>query len=205
MGEAVADEAKLALLDVLLDGVKELLLGDLMVEGKKKKRQRCPKRSEKEIGQEKAAKARDFSPSQCLAKAIFGELPDLIHGVPRACHWSIEESRQPCSGWSAPGWQREECRGRATRGRHPSRCRRGAPECSGQQPCGRCSQTLLRMEKTKTKNRCFSPGDGQFAQFAGRVGKLARRRRSFDQMEGAGHGDPSWPAKQQRWECWGEC
>lgn len=29
MGEAVADEAKLALLDVLLDGVEELLLGDL--------------------------------------------------------------------------------------------------------------------------------------------------------------------------------
>lgn len=29
VGEAVADEAKLALLDVLLDGVEELLLGDL--------------------------------------------------------------------------------------------------------------------------------------------------------------------------------
>ena len=29
MGEAVADEAELALLDVLLDGVEELLLGDL--------------------------------------------------------------------------------------------------------------------------------------------------------------------------------
>lgn len=29
VGEAVADEAKLALLDVLLDGVQELLLGDL--------------------------------------------------------------------------------------------------------------------------------------------------------------------------------
>lgn len=35
VGEAVADEAKLALLDVLLDGVKELLLGDLMVKGEK--------------------------------------------------------------------------------------------------------------------------------------------------------------------------
>jgi hypothetical protein len=31
VGEAVADVAKLALLDVLLDGVKELLLGDLGV------------------------------------------------------------------------------------------------------------------------------------------------------------------------------
>ena len=29
MGEAVADEAKLALLHILLDGVEELLLGDL--------------------------------------------------------------------------------------------------------------------------------------------------------------------------------
>lgn len=29
MGEAVADEAKLALLNILLDGVEELLLGDL--------------------------------------------------------------------------------------------------------------------------------------------------------------------------------
>lgn len=29
MGEAVADEAQLALLGVLLDGVEELLLGDL--------------------------------------------------------------------------------------------------------------------------------------------------------------------------------
>lgn len=29
VGEAVADKAKLALLDVLLDGVEELLLGDL--------------------------------------------------------------------------------------------------------------------------------------------------------------------------------
>lgn len=29
MWEAVADEAELALLDVLLDGVEELLLGDL--------------------------------------------------------------------------------------------------------------------------------------------------------------------------------
>lgn len=29
MGEAVADEAELALLDILLDGVEELLLGDL--------------------------------------------------------------------------------------------------------------------------------------------------------------------------------
>lgn len=29
MGEAVADESKLALLDVLLDGVEEFLLGDL--------------------------------------------------------------------------------------------------------------------------------------------------------------------------------
>lgn len=29
MGEAVADKAKLALLDVLLDGVEELLFGDL--------------------------------------------------------------------------------------------------------------------------------------------------------------------------------
>lgn len=29
VGEAVADVAKLALLDVLLDGVQELLLGDL--------------------------------------------------------------------------------------------------------------------------------------------------------------------------------
>jgi hypothetical protein len=29
VGEAVTDEAELALLDVLLDGVKELLLGDL--------------------------------------------------------------------------------------------------------------------------------------------------------------------------------
>jgi hypothetical protein len=33
VGEAVADEAKLALLDVLLDGVEELLLGDLSGEG----------------------------------------------------------------------------------------------------------------------------------------------------------------------------
>ena len=30
MGEAVADVAKLALLDVLLDGVEKLLLGDLV-------------------------------------------------------------------------------------------------------------------------------------------------------------------------------
>jgi hypothetical protein len=30
VGEAVADEAKLALLDVLLDGVQELILGDLV-------------------------------------------------------------------------------------------------------------------------------------------------------------------------------
>lgn len=29
MGEAVADEAKLALLDILLDGVEEFLLGNL--------------------------------------------------------------------------------------------------------------------------------------------------------------------------------
>lgn len=29
MGEAVADVAKLALLDILLDGVEEFLLGDL--------------------------------------------------------------------------------------------------------------------------------------------------------------------------------
>lgn len=29
VGEAVTDEAKLALLDILLDGVEELLLGDL--------------------------------------------------------------------------------------------------------------------------------------------------------------------------------
>ena len=29
VGEAVADEAELSLLDVLLDGVQELLLGDL--------------------------------------------------------------------------------------------------------------------------------------------------------------------------------
>lgn len=29
VGEAVADEAELALLDILLDGVEELLLGDL--------------------------------------------------------------------------------------------------------------------------------------------------------------------------------
>ena len=29
MGEAVADKAELALLDVLLDGVEELVLGDL--------------------------------------------------------------------------------------------------------------------------------------------------------------------------------
>jgi hypothetical protein len=29
VGEAVADETELALLDVLLDGVEELLLGDL--------------------------------------------------------------------------------------------------------------------------------------------------------------------------------
>lgn len=32
VGEAVADVAKLALLDVLLDGVQELLLGDLQHE-----------------------------------------------------------------------------------------------------------------------------------------------------------------------------
>lgn len=30
MGEAVADVAKLALLDVLLDGIEKLLLGDLV-------------------------------------------------------------------------------------------------------------------------------------------------------------------------------
>jgi hypothetical protein len=30
VGEAIADEAELALLDVLLDGVEELLLGDLV-------------------------------------------------------------------------------------------------------------------------------------------------------------------------------
>jgi hypothetical protein len=30
VGEAVADEAELALLDVLLDGVQELVLGDLI-------------------------------------------------------------------------------------------------------------------------------------------------------------------------------
>ena len=29
MGEAVANESKLALLDILLDGVQELILGDL--------------------------------------------------------------------------------------------------------------------------------------------------------------------------------
>jgi hypothetical protein len=29
VGEAVADESKLALLDILLDGVEELVLGDL--------------------------------------------------------------------------------------------------------------------------------------------------------------------------------
>ena len=31
MGEAVADEAKLALLDILLDGVEKLLLGNLLL------------------------------------------------------------------------------------------------------------------------------------------------------------------------------
>jgi hypothetical protein len=31
MGEAVADEAQLALLDILLDGIEEFLLGDLVV------------------------------------------------------------------------------------------------------------------------------------------------------------------------------
>ena len=31
MGETVADEAQLALLNILLDGVEELLLGDLVV------------------------------------------------------------------------------------------------------------------------------------------------------------------------------
>lgn len=38
---------------------------------------------------------------------------------------------------------------------------------------------------------CCSDGE-QFGRFAGKVGKLAKRRRSFDPMEGAGHADPSW-------------
>jgi hypothetical protein len=68
VGEAVADESNLSLLDILLDGVKELFLGDLIV-----------------------SLVCEFSSQGVLC----------MRHEPRACRWSIGESRQSCSEWSS--------------------------------------------------------------------------------------------------------
>jgi hypothetical protein len=76
VGETVADEAKLALLDVLLDGVEELLLGDLMVKGEKT-RQRCPKSSEKETAKKRRQRL------EILSKPV--PLKSHLQRIARSC------------------------------------------------------------------------------------------------------------------------
>jgi hypothetical protein len=70
VGEAVTDETELALLDILLNGVQELLLGDLNIQAESAN-----------------APQRKTATVKCLAN------PDC---VPPAWRWSSGESQQPC-------------------------------------------------------------------------------------------------------------
>ena len=92
VGEAVADESKLALLDVLLNGVEELLLGDLRDNSSSVKHLRGGTGTEWGLWKRKqdvvvAVKDNLVAAWQWTGKGM---------SVPRAWHWSIEESQQSC-------------------------------------------------------------------------------------------------------------
>lgn len=141
VGEAVADETELALLDVLLDGVEEFLLGDLDA-------QKCYQAS-CGVMKSRVSKSRVWAPGGCNGIDL---LPTF--------HWSIVGSQRSCSRRSAARWHTEGCRGREKWGRHPSRCRCGAPKCLGVRsfgPCrerGRpCLQMVMRKSCQKRRSR----------------------------------------------------
>lgn len=90
MGEAVADEAKLALLDILLDGVEKLLLGDLSQKKKVSIQVGCIS------GLRHFIAGLNMVGGQNATHDPASSATQRNTNVPRACHWSSEESQQSC-------------------------------------------------------------------------------------------------------------
>ena len=135
VGEAVADETELALLDILLDGVEQVCLTNL----------HRNVRISRYFGVFAADCGAWRGQIAVLKRRLRGKKQkdnSQKHGTrinaPPSLRWSILGSQRSCSGWSVAHWHTEEYRGRGRLGRHPSRCRCGAPKYLVQRPYGWC-------------------------------------------------------------------